>query len=120
MYFCRCLLRCASAGNLRRKRYQFTMQDTDTNELYKWAPKVEEKLRTTPGLLDVTSDLRLSSPTVTVEIDRKRAPRTGSRSSRCRRRSTTHSRQRQVSTIDRRRIVPGDLGAGRNQSDPVR
>ena len=86
-------------GQLTKSLYQFTMQDTDTNELYKWAPKVEEKLRTTPGLLDVTSDLRLSSPTVTVQIDRDRAHALGVTAEQVESALYDAFAQRQVSTI---------------------
>ncbi len=57
-------------GGQNRALYQFTMQDTDTNELYKWAPVIEQRLRQTPGFEDVSSDLQLNNPQVTVEMDR--------------------------------------------------
>ena len=53
-----------------RGLYQFTLQDTDNEELYKWAPILEEKMRQTPGLEDVGSDLLLKNPQVTVDMDR--------------------------------------------------
>src|SRR2546430_12693069 len=40
-------------GQVTKSSYQYTLQGTDTNELYQWAPKVEEKLRSLPGLVDV-------------------------------------------------------------------
>ena len=57
-------------GGQNRALYQFTMQDTDTDELYKWAPVFEAKIRQTPGFEDVNSDLQLNNPQVTVEMDR--------------------------------------------------
>ena len=36
-------------GGGSRGLYQFTLQDTDTDELYKWAPILEEKIRQYPG-----------------------------------------------------------------------
>ena len=60
-------------GLLTKSAYQYTLQDTDTAELYRWAPLVEEKLRALPGLIDVTSDLQITQPQVTVEIDRNKA-----------------------------------------------
>jgi HAE1 family hydrophobic/amphiphilic exporter-1 len=53
--------------------YQYTIQGTDVNELYEWAPIMEERLRELPGLQDVTSDLQIKSPEVVVEIDRDKA-----------------------------------------------
>ena len=57
-------------GGQNRALYQFTMQDTDTAELYKWAPLFEAKIRQTPGFEDVNSDLQLNNPQVTVEMNR--------------------------------------------------
>ncbi|MGH8852057.1 MAG: efflux RND transporter permease subunit, partial [Casimicrobiaceae bacterium] len=64
-------------GQLTKSLYQYTLQATDTNELYEWAPKIEDKLRTLPGLVDVTSDLQITQPQVTVAIDRNRASALG-------------------------------------------
>jgi HAE1 family hydrophobic/amphiphilic exporter-1 len=61
----------------QRALYQFTMQDTDTAELYKFAPMVEEQIRQLPGLEDVSSDLQLRNPQVTVEMDRNKVSALG-------------------------------------------
>ena len=47
-----------------RSTYQFTLQDTDTAELYRAAPLLEEKMRAMPGIEDVNSDLRLNNPQI--------------------------------------------------------
>jgi HAE1 family hydrophobic/amphiphilic exporter-1 len=57
-------------GGQNRALYQFTMQNTDTEELYKWAPVFEAKIRQTPGFEDVNSDLQLNNPMVTVDMNR--------------------------------------------------
>jgi HAE1 family hydrophobic/amphiphilic exporter-1 len=57
-------------GGQNRALYQFIMQDTDTDELYRFAPILEAQLRQTPGFEDVSSDLQLNNPQVTVEMDR--------------------------------------------------
>jgi hydrophobic/amphiphilic exporter-1 (mainly G- bacteria), HAE1 family len=57
-------------GGGNRPIYQFTLQDADTTELYKWAPMLEQRVREIPGVLDVNSDLRLNTPQVSVEMDR--------------------------------------------------
>ncbi|HLG59534.1 MAG TPA: efflux RND transporter permease subunit [Vicinamibacterales bacterium] len=57
-------------GGQNRALYQFTMQDNDTDELYKWAPVLEQAIRQMPGFEDVSSDLQLNNPMVTVEMDR--------------------------------------------------
>ena len=64
-------------GQLTKSAYQYTLQDTDTAELYQWAPRVEEKLKALPSLVDVTSDLQITQPQVSVEIDRNKASSLG-------------------------------------------
>jgi hydrophobic/amphiphilic exporter-1 (mainly G- bacteria), HAE1 family len=57
-------------GGQNRALYQFVMQDADTDELYKWAPVMEQEIRQMAGFEDVSSDLQLNNPQVTVEMDR--------------------------------------------------
>src|SRR5207237_9524833 len=60
-------------GQLTKAVYQYTLQDTDTQELYYWAPILYDRLRQLPGLQDVNTDLQITSPQITVEIDRNKA-----------------------------------------------
>src|SRR5213078_3848371 len=53
-----------------RSLYQFTLQDTDTAELYHYSPILEQKVREIPGIEDVSSDLQIKNPQVTVAMDR--------------------------------------------------
>jgi HAE1 family hydrophobic/amphiphilic exporter-1 len=53
-----------------RSLYQFTLQDTDTAELYRWAPVLETKMRELPGLEDVNSDLQIKNPQVQINMNR--------------------------------------------------
>ncbi|OGA44507.1 MAG: acriflavine resistance protein B [Betaproteobacteria bacterium RIFCSPLOWO2_12_FULL_63_13] len=64
-------------GRLTKSAYQYVVQGTSTEELYHWAPIIEAKLKTLPGLIDVTSDLQIARPEVTVEIDREKAASLG-------------------------------------------
>jgi HAE1 family hydrophobic/amphiphilic exporter-1 len=57
-------------GGGQRSLYQFTLQDTDTEELYHWAPILEAKLRDLPGLEDVNSDMQIKNPQVRIDMDR--------------------------------------------------
>ncbi|HMF89679.1 MAG TPA: efflux RND transporter permease subunit, partial [Candidatus Angelobacter sp.] len=57
-------------GTLTKSQYQFTLQSPNTNELYQYAPQLEQALRALPQLQDVTSDLQVKNPQVTVQIDR--------------------------------------------------
>jgi HAE1 family hydrophobic/amphiphilic exporter-1 len=59
--------------NEGRSQYSLALQDADTKELFKWAPVLEQKLRTIPELQNIFSDLRLSSPRLDVHIDRNKA-----------------------------------------------
>jgi HAE1 family hydrophobic/amphiphilic exporter-1 len=60
-----------------RSLYQYTMQDIDLKELYSSSQKLLEALQRDPLLIDVNSDLDLSTPSVNVEIDRERAASLG-------------------------------------------
>ncbi len=64
-------------GQLSKSLYQFTLQSPDFDELYEHAPKLEAKVREIPGLQDVTSDLLIKNPQVSVEISRDKASSLG-------------------------------------------
>jgi hydrophobic/amphiphilic exporter-1 (mainly G- bacteria), HAE1 family len=64
-------------GMLSKALYQFSLQDTDTEELYHWAPILTAKMAELPGFQDVTSDLLIANPQVMVEIDRDKASALG-------------------------------------------
>ena len=64
-------------GTLTRAQYQFTLQASDTKDLYIAAPALEEKLRSIKGLQDLNSDLQLKNPTAYLTIDRDRASSLG-------------------------------------------
>ena len=60
-------------GGLRSKaQYQFTLQSLDTNALYDWAGRVTQAFAALPGFQDVTNDLSLDSPSIVVEVDRRK------------------------------------------------
>ena len=64
-------------GQLSKALYQFSLQDTDTKELFQWAPLLMNRLAQQPGFQDVTSDLLIANPQVTVVIDRDKAAALG-------------------------------------------
>jgi HAE1 family hydrophobic/amphiphilic exporter-1 len=64
-------------GRLTKSQYQYTLQGSDIGELYRYAPLLEAKMRTLPGLLNVTSDLQITNPQVEVDIDRDKAAQLG-------------------------------------------
>jgi HAE1 family hydrophobic/amphiphilic exporter-1 len=60
-------------GQLTKSQYQYTLQSSDTVELYQFAPQLEQRLRGLSQLQDVTSDLQIKNPQVTVQIDRDKS-----------------------------------------------
>lgn len=86
-------------GRTSKGQYQFTLQDADTKELYEFAPQVEDAIRKLDTLQDVTTDLQITSPQITVDIDRDKAQSLGISANQIE--STLYGSygQRQVSTI---------------------
>jgi HAE1 family hydrophobic/amphiphilic exporter-1 len=64
-------------GQQTRSLYQYTLQAQDLNELYRSSQQFEKRLKEIPGLMDVNSDLLISSPEVIVDIDRDHASSLG-------------------------------------------
>ena len=64
-------------GRTTKTQYQFTMQSADIDALYENAGKLERVLRGLPKLQDVTTDLQIKNPQVSVRIDRDRATSLG-------------------------------------------
>ena len=89
-----------SIGGLASKSlYQYTLQSGDIEMLNESARALETKLRQLPMLIDVTSDLLIENPQVTVEIDREAAGRLGVSASEIENNLYDAFGQRQVSTI---------------------
>jgi HAE1 family hydrophobic/amphiphilic exporter-1 len=64
-------------GMLTKSLYQLTLQSPDIKDLYHYAPLLEAKMRSLPGLVDVTSDLQIKNPQVNVVINRDKAATLG-------------------------------------------
>ena len=65
-------------GMLSKTLYQFSLQDTDTEELFREAPRLRAKIAEHREIFqDVTSDLQIASPQVIVTIDRDKAAALG-------------------------------------------
>jgi HAE1 family hydrophobic/amphiphilic exporter-1 len=86
-------------GRLTKSQYQFTLQGTDLEALYRYAPILEEKLKQTPGLQDVTSDLQIKNPQVNIEINRDKASLLGVTAQQIEDALSSAYSSRQVSTI---------------------
>ncbi|MGH8710491.1 MAG: MdtB/MuxB family multidrug efflux RND transporter permease subunit [Burkholderiales bacterium] len=64
-------------NRVSRTQYQFSVEDADPKELSVWVPKLVERLRGLPQLVDVASDLQDQGLQAFVEIDRDTASRLG-------------------------------------------
>jgi HAE1 family hydrophobic/amphiphilic exporter-1 len=64
-------------GQLTPSLYQYSLSGTDLDELYQVSQEMEAKFRALPQLVDVNSDLHLSSPQMRVDIQRDRAAALG-------------------------------------------
>jgi HAE1 family hydrophobic/amphiphilic exporter-1 len=60
-------------GSLTKSQYQYALQSPDTAQLYQDAPKLEAALRAFPEIQDVTSDLQIRNPQLTVQVDHDKA-----------------------------------------------
>ncbi|MBF0518879.1 MAG: efflux RND transporter permease subunit [Nitrospirae bacterium] len=58
-------------------QWQYTLQTTDIDELFKYGTQMEESLSKLPALTDVRSDLQMRKPTVEIIIDRDKASALG-------------------------------------------
>jgi HAE1 family hydrophobic/amphiphilic exporter-1 len=86
-------------GRLTKSLYQFTLQSTDTEDLYKNSVIFEQKMAALPMLQDVTSDLQVKSPQVNVTIDRDKAASHGITAQQIEDALSTAYSQLQISTI---------------------
>ncbi|MFH0843915.1 MAG: efflux RND transporter permease subunit [Pseudomonadota bacterium] len=86
-------------GMVTKSLYQYTLQGADTDELYKYALQMEEKIRALPGLLDVNTDLEIKNPQVTVDIDRDKTALLGLNPEQIEDALYTAYGSRQISTI---------------------
>ncbi|MDR3514530.1 MAG: efflux RND transporter permease subunit [Azospirillaceae bacterium] len=64
-------------GRAARTMYQYTLQDSDGDELNSWSPRILDALRKLPQLTGVATDQQMSGRTATLVIDRDTAARFG-------------------------------------------
>jgi HAE1 family hydrophobic/amphiphilic exporter-1 len=64
-------------GQLTKSPYQFSLEGTDTADLYQQSNLLLAKMSQIPGLQDVNTDLQIANPQVNVEIDRDKASALG-------------------------------------------
>jgi len=86
-------------GRASKGQYQFTLQSTNTQELFAAAQAFEEKLRGLSGLQDVTSDLQIKNPELRIDIDRDKASALGISAYQIENALATSYGNKQISTI---------------------
>ena len=86
-------------GRQSNAQYQFTLQSSDADELYTWAPRLLAALQQTGELADVNSDQQQNGLAVNLVIDRDRASRLGLNANAIDNTLYDAFGQRQVSTI---------------------
>jgi HAE1 family hydrophobic/amphiphilic exporter-1 len=64
-------------GRLARTQYQYSITDSNLDELNEWAPKLLTRLSELPQLTDVASDIQNAATTAVLTIDRDRASTLG-------------------------------------------
>ena len=64
-------------ARVSRTQFQYTLMDTDARELATWAPRLLDRLRRMPDLLDVTTDQQTNGFATRVNVDREAAMRLG-------------------------------------------
>ena len=64
-------------GRITKSQYLYTLQGPSLSDLNDWVPRIEAKLKTLPLLRNVTSDLAIARPQVTVQINRDKASTLG-------------------------------------------
>jgi hydrophobe/amphiphile efflux-1 (HAE1) family protein len=64
-------------GRVSRAQFQYTLQDSNLDELSVWAPKVLAKLRSLPEIVDVSTDQEIDTPQANIRINRDQAARFG-------------------------------------------
>ncbi len=86
-------------GRLSKSTYQYTLQDADTDELYKYATLIEGRIARLPGFQDVNSDLQLRNRQAIVHVDADKAARLGITVDQIRNTFYSAFGARQISTI---------------------
>ncbi len=64
-------------GRQSRSQYQVTLWGPELSELAQWLPKVQERVKRVPGVVDVNNDRQTGGPQAMVTIDRVKAAKFG-------------------------------------------
>jgi HAE1 family hydrophobic/amphiphilic exporter-1 len=86
-------------GTMTKSLYQFTLFGPDLDVLYETATRMEGLMSQIPGVVDVTTDLQVTSPQVLVDINRDKASSLGISAGQIERALGNAYGARQISTI---------------------
>ncbi|MGB9321630.1 MAG: efflux RND transporter permease subunit, partial [Pseudolabrys sp.] len=86
-------------GRQSDAQYQFTLWSADIDELQKWVPRVVDRVKRLPGIVDVTTDREQGGLQANITIDREAASRFGVRVQDIDNALNNAFSQRQISTI---------------------
>jgi hydrophobe/amphiphile efflux-1 (HAE1) family protein len=64
-------------GRLSATQYQYTLTDTNVEELNHWAPIIEAAMKKLPQVQQVASDQQIAAPHLDIVVDRQQAERLG-------------------------------------------
>jgi HAE1 family hydrophobic/amphiphilic exporter-1 len=60
-------------GRISKSEFQYTLQSSDVDTLYKLAPDIRDRVAKLEGVRDVGTDLNIKNPQMTIEVDREAA-----------------------------------------------
>ena len=86
-------------GQLTQAQYQYTLTGPDMGELYAWSYRLLGRMAAETSLQDVSTNLNVGSPTITLEVDRDRLGPLGLTMGQVQDALTSAFSTRQVSTI---------------------
>jgi len=86
-------------GRLAKSTYQYTLQDADTKQLYRYATLMQDRIAQLPGFQDVNSDLQLLNRQAIVDVDTDKAAAIGITIDQIRNTFYSAFGARQISTI---------------------
>ncbi|SEG79746.1 efflux RND transporter permease subunit [Bosea lathyri] len=88
-----------NAGRSSRAQYLYSLQGPDLNQLFTYAPLMQQRLAQIPQLRDANIDLQLRNPQLSIDIDRERAASLGITSEQIRQALGNAFGSRQIATI---------------------
>eukprot|EP01037_Dinobryon_pediforme_P011920 gene11920-biopygen7247 len=88
-----------TGGRPAPAKYQYTLQSADLTSLYSKSPEMEKRMAASSLMRDVNSDLRLTNPQLSLDIDREKASALGISSDQIRAALYSAYGSKQISTI---------------------